>query len=244
MSLERLSLGIGRAAVAHKHTKRSWRLAANGKGLERSIAMPGGVWLNPVYHNYDMLYGSTFVIQRERFGGPGLVLSNRKADMIQVWVPTVKGKLVTSVPPGALQHVPAMHLLPEPRDGETSGSYGSECSGCTAMVLAGQESRGDEESLGSVSPRRTQKMRFTCDRCGTVNTNFVNPHAWEEGTVFCRCEGCQQVHLIRDEKGTFWIPARNDNDRKSSGKENAIDIPSGLAQKPPVDKTVGGVELL
>lgn len=227
--------------MPHKHVQKPWRLRADGKEINRSIPLPGGVWLNPIYHNYDMLYGSTFVIQRERVGGPGLVLYNGNADGIQVWEPIEKGTLVTSEPPGPLQHVTGMHLLPGGWDVDEDEEYGPDC---TAIVLAGPEVKCDEEPTSSVSPRRTQKMRFTCDRCGTVNTNFVNPHAWEEGTVFCRCEGCQQVHLIRDEKGVFWVPAQKHKGHKLNNMENTLNIPSSLPQEPPTETRVGGVELL
>ncbi|GMH33030.1 hypothetical protein BSKO_00864 [Bryopsis sp. KO-2023] len=225
----------------------------NEKG-PRSIPLPGGVWLNRKLHDHDVLYGSTFVIQRDRVGGPGLVLSKRNGEMIQVWVPGLPTDLVTSTQPSAwgLQATPG--LPPEVKfteavdveacDVDPSGEHRLS-SGSTALVWMGSdvaEDQDDDFAQGSSSPRRTSKLRFTCDRCGARNAKFVNPHAWNKGVVFCRCDGCDVVHLVRDGKGIFSnlkgpvFPNLRANTK--------IDIPPGLPQKPDFPGRSGGVEFL
>lgn len=48
------------------------------------------------------------------------------------------------------------------------------------------------------SPRRTLRMKFTCNKCGTCNVNSVNPIAWRRGTIFIQCGGCQVKHKLVD----------------------------------------------
>lgn len=208
----------------------------------RRIPLPDGVWLNPRDHNYAILYGSTFVIQRDRVGGPGLVRTNRDWDMIQVWTPPAPTDLVTRDQPGQLQpfasvtlDVDFVDVLPPEVDGESP----PECASCTALVFAGSSrSDCDSEVGNSLNPRRTKKMQFTCNRCGTRNTNFVNPHAWKNGAVFCRCKGCSIVHLIRDEKRIFWVPP-------AASQDDGLRIPDGLVQLPEVPGgAVSGEEVL
>jgi len=48
----------------------------------------------------------------------------------------------------------------------------------------------------SGNPRRTQRVQFTCNLCGETTTKMVNPHAWEKGTVFAQCSGCDVKHKL------------------------------------------------
>jgi len=50
----------------------------------------------------------------------------------------------------------------------------------------------------SSSPRRTQKLRFTCDRCKEKTEAMVNPNALETGTVFVQCSHCLVHHTLVD----------------------------------------------
>lgn len=50
----------------------------------------------------------------------------------------------------------------------------------------------------SGSPRRSLKLQFTCNRCGTRNVATVNPLAWRFGTVFIECGGCKVKHKMVD----------------------------------------------
>lgn len=38
--------------------------------------------------------------------------------------------------------------------------------------------------LLSKSPRRSQAIKFTCNKCGHRTMRAINPHAYKEGTVF------------------------------------------------------------
>lgn len=50
----------------------------------------------------------------------------------------------------------------------------------------------------SSSPRRTMKIRFTCNACGFRTARAINPNAYATGTVFVQCEGCQVHHKLVD----------------------------------------------
>ena len=39
-------------------------------------------------------------------------------------------------------------------------------------------------------------MQFTCNLCGETTKKMVNPHAWEKGTVFAQCSGCNVKHKL------------------------------------------------
>ncbi|CAI5502290.1 unnamed protein product [Closterium sp. Naga37s-1] len=45
--------------------------------------------------------------------------------------------------------------------------------------------------ISPVSPRRTARVDFTCNKCGSRTRRAINPHAYREGTVFVQCQGCQ-----------------------------------------------------
>ncbi|KAK9815312.1 hypothetical protein WJX72_001513 [[Myrmecia] bisecta] len=60
-----------------------------------------------------------------------------------------------------------------------------------------------EQFPSAKHPRRTKKVQFTCNLCGTSNTKAVNPHAWTAGSVFARCEGCQVIHKLTDNLKIF-----------------------------------------
>jgi len=55
----------------------------------------------------------------------------------------------------------------------------------------------------SKSPRRTKKLRFTCDRCTRRTEAMVNPHALETGTVFVQCSHCLVHHKLVDNLNLF-----------------------------------------
>jgi len=55
----------------------------------------------------------------------------------------------------------------------------------------------------SSSPRRTRKVKFTCDVCGATNIKPINPFAWKEGTVFAKCGGCNVTHKLIDNLKLF-----------------------------------------
>lgn len=52
-------------------------------------------------------------------------------------------------------------------------------------------------------PRRTRKVRFTCNLCDSSNEKWVNPQAWSSGSVFVQCDGCTVVHKLIDNLNIF-----------------------------------------
>lgn len=234
-------------AASRRRARVATRAETDGStDAKRAIPLPrGGVWLNRKLHDHDVLYGSTFVIQRDRVGGPGLVLSKHSSDMIQVWVPGLPKDLVSSATPDAwgLQTTPK--LPPEAgrvidAEARDVGAPVAETE-TTAMVwLGSEEDGGDEDVREGGNPRRTRKVQFTCDRCGWRNTKLVNPHAWDTGAVLCRCENCEVVHLIRDQKGIFWGLKDEEFPRVQIGVD--LPIPPTLEQSPDFDDRIGGTE--
>jgi hypothetical protein len=75
---------------------------------------------------------------------------------------------------------------------------------CTGIIYLGsnQGSVPTETAFGK-HPRRTRRMRFTCNLCGETNEKDVNPRAWTEGSVFARCESCEAVHKLKDNLKIF-----------------------------------------
>jgi len=56
---------------------------------------------------------------------------------------------------------------------------------------------------GQPSPRRSLRISFTCNRCGTRTTALVNPTAWRKGTLICACDGCDAMHTLVDHLGVL-----------------------------------------
>eukprot|EP01025_Chloroclados_australasicus_P057197 TRINITY_DN7119_c0_g2_i2.p1 TRINITY_DN7119_c0_g2~~TRINITY_DN7119_c0_g2_i2.p1 ORF type:complete len:296 (-),score=16.95 TRINITY_DN7119_c0_g2_i2:299-1156(-) len=48
------------------------------------------------------------------------------------------------------------------------------------------------------SPRRTSKVRFTCNICKAINIKPVNPAAFKTGTIFAQCGKCGITHKLID----------------------------------------------
>eukprot|EP00891_Asterochloris_glomerata_P000135 jgi/Astpho2/135/Aster-04600 len=76
---------------------------------------------------------------------------------------------------------------------------------CMGIVWKGRDPLDevyDEEGelIETTHARRTKAVRFTCKLCGTTMTKAVNPHAWEQGSVFARCDGprCKVIHNLVD----------------------------------------------
>jgi hypothetical protein len=74
------------------------------------------------------------------------------------------------------------------------------------MVLVEQPDRDGQEiseCYDPKSPRRTQRVSFTCKLCLERNVNRpVNPEAWKTGSVFIRCH-CGAVHKMKDNLKIF-----------------------------------------
>ena len=46
--------------------------------------------------------------------------------------------------------------------------------------------------------RRKLQASFTCDACGERTTRVINKDAYERGTVYVQCGGCEVWHLFKD----------------------------------------------
>lgn len=70
------------------------------------------------------------------------------------------------------------------------------------LCATGASSSGGEGvKLNLNLPRRSLMVSFNCDACGTRTKRFVNRHAYERGTVFVQCAGCEAYHKLVDNLG-------------------------------------------
>ena len=67
---------------------------------------------------------------------------------------------------------------------------------CAEWTAGMQDKEDDVVRPSSGNPRRTKRVQFTCNLCGETTTKMVNPHAWEKGTVFAQCSGCNVKHKL------------------------------------------------
>ncbi|XP_058753500.1 uncharacterized protein LOC131626677 [Vicia villosa] len=58
-------------------------------------------------------------------------------------------------------------------------------------------------SLFTKSPRRRMLIAFTCTICSQRTTRAINPHAYNDGTVFVQCCGCNAYHKLVDHLNLF-----------------------------------------
>ncbi|KAK2375946.1 Zim17-type zinc finger protein [Trifolium repens] len=71
-------------------------------------------------------------------------------------------------------------------------------------VTAPPSESHNSEPVASIDlnlPRRSLLVQFTCDLCGERTKRLVNRLAYERGTVFVQCAGCQQHHKLVDNLG-------------------------------------------
>ncbi|GMH45382.1 hypothetical protein BSKO_13339 [Bryopsis sp. KO-2023] len=73
---------------------------------------------------------------------------------------------------------------------------------CSDQKIDGEPSPPSENESGKVVigriARRTLLVSFKCDKCESRTDRMVNPDAWERGTVFVQCGGCEAWHKIKD----------------------------------------------
>ncbi|XP_051224836.1 uncharacterized protein [Lolium perenne] len=50
-------------------------------------------------------------------------------------------------------------------------------------------------------PRRSLLVQFTCNKCDARTKRLINRVAYERGTVFLQCAGCQVYHKFVDNLG-------------------------------------------
>eukprot|EP00208_Stichococcus_sp_RCC1054_P001748 CAMPEP_0206134534 /NCGR_PEP_ID=MMETSP1473-20131121/64_1 /ASSEMBLY_ACC=CAM_ASM_001109 /TAXON_ID=1461547 /ORGANISM="Stichococcus sp, Strain RCC1054" /LENGTH=320 /DNA_ID=CAMNT_0053526149 /DNA_START=66 /DNA_END=1028 /DNA_ORIENTATION=+ len=83
------------------------------------------------------------------------------------------------------------------------------------------------------NPRRTMKVKFTCDRCGVTTIAPVNPTAFATGSVFGACGGCGVVHKLVDNLKLF----------HEVNSHQPVRIPASLPQNPGLGiDTIGGFD--
>lgn len=207
---------------------RAKQIPSNGEDKREpsgtNIPLPQGVWwLKHANVKKEAAYGDSFVIHRPEQSQTELMLAPQEDMMVQVWHPNVGAHVLLR---------PPFHLLPPEFDSDVrvvEVEYVPLEKETSALVFAGEGPVCENISQPS-SPRRTRKVKFTCNRCQTRTEKFINPHAWNHGVVFCRCDGCNVVHLIRDQKGIFsclkgpLFPQVMD--------PKSIKIPKGLPQNP------------
>ncbi|XP_058183033.1 uncharacterized protein LOC131300973 [Rhododendron vialii] len=58
-----------------------------------------------------------------------------------------------------------------------------------------------EATIDLKLPRRSLLLHFTCNACGERSKKLINRVAYERGTVFVQCAGCQQHHKLIDNLG-------------------------------------------
>ncbi|XP_078168662.1 zim17-type zinc finger protein isoform X1 [Carex rostrata] len=62
-------------------------------------------------------------------------------------------------------------------------------------------SNAEEVRIDIGLPRRSLLVQFTCDACGERTSRLINRIAYEKGTVFLQCGGCQVYHKFVDNLG-------------------------------------------
>ncbi|KAK9808502.1 hypothetical protein WJX73_002082 [Symbiochloris irregularis] len=214
--------------------------------------MPNNTWwLDKASHSHDVVYGQNFVLQRPPRGGPGLVLSPRIHHLQiiregqtrnltvlddaahstgiarlageQPWELSAADYCFSNVEDALFSRPP--HLLPAAQP-ETCTSTG------IIPHPSFQSDPEEQEQAARDHPRRKQRVRFTCNLCGEVNTKPVNPHAWNEGAVFARCEGCQVIHKLTDNLKLFHELKGPIYNTLTPEQIHSLKIPPGLPQKP------------
>ncbi|KAE8776788.1 hypothetical protein D1007_50520 [Hordeum vulgare] len=58
-----------------------------------------------------------------------------------------------------------------------------------------------EASFDIKLPRRSLLIQFTCNKCDARTKRLINRVAYERGTVFLQCAGCQAYHKFVDNLG-------------------------------------------
>ncbi|KAF3786334.1 DNL-type zinc finger protein [Nymphaea thermarum] len=97
-----------------------------------------------------------------------------------------------------------LHHCPLPSAGGSSDGNAELLSDSEQPSVDGGEptrAAAEDATLGSILPRRSLLVQFTCNACGDRTQRFVNRVAYERGTIFLQCAGCQQYHKFVDNLG-------------------------------------------
>ncbi|CAD6338396.1 unnamed protein product [Miscanthus lutarioriparius] len=69
------------------------------------------------------------------------------------------------------------------------------------LLLEVQGTGTAEAAVDIKLPRRSLLVQFTCNACGERTKRLINRVAYESGTVFLQCAGCQVYHKFVDNLG-------------------------------------------
>uniref|UniRef100_A0A0E0MZ08 DNL-type domain-containing protein n=2 Tax=Oryza TaxID=4527 RepID=A0A0E0MZ08_ORYRU len=82
---------------------------------------------------------------------------------------------------------------------------------CLRRILAVSACSGEADSDAGAAPaestfdlnlpRRSLLVQFTCNACGERTKRLINRVAYERGTIFLQCAGCQVYHKFVDNLG-------------------------------------------
>ncbi|XP_062204505.1 mitochondrial protein import protein ZIM17-like [Phragmites australis] len=72
---------------------------------------------------------------------------------------------------------------------------------CSGEVSSDAAASPTEATVDIKLPRRSLLVQFTCNACGERTKRLINRVAYERGTVFLQCAGCQVYHKFVDNLG-------------------------------------------
>lgn len=187
------NVGVNTTLTTSLCAQGSFREDFDRSNSKRFMRLPGGEYwwlrdwqesLEPDNHSKKTyaIHGEQFVLERR--GTPRLT-EEEQTRALAVFV-------------GNMDLVPVSLLSCENSIGRETEEY--------SMVLIerpDRENPAESECYDPKSPRRTQRVSFTCKLCLERNVNRpVNPDAWKTGSVFIKC-GCGAVHKMKDNLKIF-----------------------------------------
>jgi len=194
--------GRGPKTPRQIHFKKISASQNNNQAHPTPLQLPGGeCWWLGARNDAAIIYGDSFVLQRQKIGGPGIVLASRDV-CVEKYSPR------PASPPAVRPRMP-LELATTTLSGMVVIDTGCEevfepNTRCTGIVYTGSNESSLQQAEGvGKHPRRTRRMRFTCNLCGETNEKEVNPRAWTTGSVFARCSGCEAVHKLKDNLKIF-----------------------------------------
>ncbi|XP_062214474.1 uncharacterized protein LOC133915352 [Phragmites australis] len=72
---------------------------------------------------------------------------------------------------------------------------------CSGEVSSDVAASPAEVTVDIKLPRRSLLVQFTCNACGERTKRLINRVAYERGTIFLQCSGCQVYHKFVDNLG-------------------------------------------
>ncbi|KAJ1284204.1 hypothetical protein BS78_03G187300 [Paspalum vaginatum] len=114
---------------------------------------------------------------------------------------------------------------PAPRFRVSYRPRGLVVSACSSGEVSSDAAPSPTEATIDLKlPRRSLLVQFTCNACGERTKRLINRVAYERGTVFLQCAGCQVYHKFVDNLGlVVEYDLREENELQ---EENAVDTNS------------------